>query len=135
TEHKNMTNLITGMSPVIHEYFLSKVLLCEFRDQLSVEYYTKEIGFDAKPNGKLAVICIEINYYNPSSDSLSKTDKSFLTLDLKAKIEQQLSGNVWLCQTRQDILACIIHLDSNNPYESEEKAHLIKDVISSQRED
>ncbi len=134
TEHKDMANRISGMSPVMHEYFLSKLLLGEFRDQLSVVYYAKEIGFDANPDGHLAVLCIEIEFYDRGAKALTETDKSFFITDLKHTIEKSIGGTVWLCQTRGDLLAAVVHLASESPAEPMRLAKTIRDALSEQKE-
>lgn len=113
-EHKDMSNLLTGVSPVIHEHFLEKVLFGELQDPLAIKYYAQEIGLDARLQGHLAVLCIEIQYYEPDSRSLTETNKSFMIIDLKDEIARQLDGKVWFCQTRPDLIACIVHLQDES---------------------
>jgi two-component system response regulator YesN len=122
TEHRDMSALISGMSPVVHEYFLEKVLLGEFRDELSVAYYAKEIGFDANLEGQLAVMCIDIRYARDIA--ITETDKSFWITDLKRKIEKQLKESVWFTSIRNDLLACVLHLNTQG--QSGENSGLIK---------
>lgn len=131
-EHKDMAELIDGMSPVMHEYFLGKVLLGEFRDELSVGYYAKEIGFDASAAGRLAVLCVEIQYVTVPGASLTETEKTFLLTGLKQAIERRLSGRVWLCQLRKDFLACVVHLDDEEEAGSLKRAGAVADVLRGQ---
>jgi two-component system response regulator YesN len=132
TEHKDMSMLIAGMSPVMHEYFLGKVLLGEFRDELSVEFYAKEIGFNANPDCHLSVIGIEVQYIRKSDNPVTETDKSFLMIDLKHKIERLLGETVWLCQMRKDLLACVVHLKELDTEDAAGKAEIISKVLVEQ---
>ncbi|MBD2847445.1 AraC family transcriptional regulator [Paenibacillus sp. IB182496] len=134
TEHREMAELIEGISPVMHEYFLSKVLLGEFRDGLSVEYYAREVGFDTAFADTLAVLCIELRYRGDPERPLTETDKTFLMTELKHRIERRLEGQVWLCEIRKELLACVIAL----PQEMETVAvdvrvGAVMDILSQQR--
>ncbi len=125
-------NLVTGMSPIMHEHFLNKVLYGEYLDQLSVEYYSKEIGLDISQTGNIAAICIEINYYDKLTEMLSETDKSFLMTNLKIKIEKKFKDPLWICQIRSDLLTCIVYLADNTDDERMAFADSIKEVLTSQ---
>ncbi|MEK3884716.1 AraC family transcriptional regulator [Paenibacillus sp. PL2-23] len=106
SEHRDMSVQIDGMSPIMHEIFLGKILLGEFRDELSIAYYAKEIGFRAHKQCELAALCIELVY----APDITETAKSYMMIDLKSRLERLLKEAVWLCSLHKNLLVCIPQL-------------------------
>lgn len=129
SEHKDMSEQITGMTPVVHEYFLTKVLLGEYRDELSVVFLAKEIGFDAPLTGAFAALGVEVSLEGEDSQALTETAKSFMMTDLMHKIERQLETPVWFCRVRMNFLVCIVHLNQDKD-DSRHPARTIQSVLS-----
>ncbi|WP_028550831.1 helix-turn-helix domain-containing protein [Paenibacillus sp. UNC451MF] len=109
TEHKELSQLVKGMLPMVQEDFITRILQGEYRDNLSIEYYAKEIAFDCKPEGARTVFVIEYHYYDNVLEHWSETSKSFMLVELKEKIRNGLPADVWLSHARADVLACIVH--------------------------
>lgn len=129
TEHQDMSTQITGMSPILHEIFLGKILLGEFRDELSIELYAKEVGFPTLPSCEFAAVSIEIVY----AAEATETGKSYLMIDLKTKLERLLKEEVWLCQIRKDLLVCVLLLNGAGAItQSLAKANEIAELLSLQ---
>lgn len=51
-----------GILPVVQEDFISRILLGEYRDDLSIAYYSKEIAFACELEGARAVLVVEYQY-------------------------------------------------------------------------
>jgi two-component system response regulator YesN len=136
SEHRDMAVMINGMSPVMHEHFLGKILLGEFRDELSIEYYAREIGFEARPHCDFAVLCIEVNFILSEELHATETGKSYLMIELKNRLERLLDGDVWLCQLRKDLLVCVLHLRGEDPENDETlaKAGAVADLLEKQEQ-
>ncbi|WP_159882394.1 helix-turn-helix domain-containing protein [Paenibacillus puerhi] len=129
-ENKELTALISGMAPIVQEDFIAKMLLGEYRDSLSIEYYAKEIDFDCHPKMAKTVLCIEIQYYSAVYEQLSETTKSFTVAELKERITKAAPGVVWLCQPRSDQLACIVNHDAVLHFGPSEAAGIVELVLA-----
>ena len=99
--------MVNGMLPIVKEQFISKILLGEYRDALSIAYYAKEIEFTYSSDTTRTVICIALHYNPYAYDPLSEAAKSFLHVELKDP--QAAPCLVWLCQTKPDMIACVVH--------------------------
>lgn len=106
-EHKELSQRVRGIQPIVQEDFVVRMLLGEFRDELSIGYYAKEIAFPFEPRRLRAVLVIEYHWF--AHVQLSETSKTFLLAEMKDHILKTLSGDVWFGQTRSDALACIVH--------------------------
>ncbi|MBD2844088.1 AraC family transcriptional regulator [Paenibacillus sp. IB182496] len=111
-EHSHMNRTISGMAPVMHESFVSRLLLGEFRDPLSVRYYAAEIGLDLEQDrgGRLAALCIRLDDYERGRERLSETAKTFRLTALKETIRRELPGALWQCRVSSGLLVCIVRL-------------------------
>jgi two-component system response regulator YesN len=112
SENNELTHMVSSMTPIVQENFITKMLLGEYGDNLSIELYAKEIDFNYDSKAARTVICIEIQYYPWVLEQISETSKSFMRMELKELILKSVSGTVWLCQTRPDLLACVVHHDA-----------------------
>lgn len=108
TENKELFQMVNGMLPVMQEQFLTKILLGQYRDALSIEFYAKEIEFAYSHKAARTVLCISFHYDRSFYDSASESTKTFLLTELKDKIHRLAPGMVWICQTRPDLMACIV---------------------------
>jgi two-component system response regulator YesN len=124
SKNKELSQMVSGMFPIVQEHFIAKILSGEYRDSLSIEYYAKEIDFPYPPKTTATVLCIEIQYYSPNQ--LSETTKSFMLAELKEKIRKLSPSSIWVCQTRTDQLACVLHYEENVRYDPKETANIIK---------
>ncbi len=129
SEHKEMSQWVKGALPIVQEDFITQILLGEYRDNLSIDYYSKEIAFPCEIKAARTVLVIEYHYYAHVLEQLSETSKSFLLVELKEKIGKQISDQMWLSQTRADVLACVWHHDLDNSSDAAEIARQIKQVL------
>lgn len=129
SEHKEMSQWVKGALPIVQEDFITQILLGEYRDNLSIDYYSKEIAFPCEIKAARTVLVIEYHYYAHVLEQLSETSKSFLLVELKEKIGKQVSNQMWLSQTRADVLACVWHHDLDNSTDAAEIARQIKRVL------
>ncbi|MDR9855099.1 helix-turn-helix domain-containing protein [Paenibacillus sp. VCA1] len=129
SRNKELAQTVDGMFPIVREQFIVKVLLGEYRDSLSIGYYAKEISFPYNPVAAATVLCIEIQYYSPFADQLSETSKSFMLAELKEKIRKLSPAMIWVCQTRSDLLACVLHHEENRLCDPGETANAIKQLL------
>jgi two-component system response regulator YesN len=126
SKNKELSQMVSGMFPIVQEHFITKILFGEYRDSLSIEYYAKEIDFPYNPKTTATVLCIEIQYYSQFADQLSETSKSFMLAELKEKIRKLPPYSIWVCQTRSDQLACVLHHDEHMRCDPRETAEVIK---------
>ncbi|WP_159882406.1 helix-turn-helix domain-containing protein [Paenibacillus puerhi] len=112
SKNKELSDRVSSMIPIVQEDFISKILLGEYSDNLSIELYAKEIDFDFDSKLTRTVICIHIQYYARVVEDISETSKSFMQLEVREHIQKSIPGMVWICQTRTDVLACILHKDT-----------------------
>jgi YesN/AraC family two-component response regulator len=129
SEHKELSQLVKGTLPMVQEDFVTRILLGEYRDNLSIEYYSKEIAFSCQSEGMRTALVIEYHYYERILAQLSETSKSFLLVELKEKIRKQVSETAWFSQTRTDLLTCVLHHDSVPDFDIMEAAENIKQVL------
>lgn len=128
SENKELSRLVGGMFPIVQEHFMTKILLGEYRDGLSIEYYAREIDFPYPSQAVRTVLCIEIQYYASVLDQLSETSRSFLMAELKENIRKRMPVVVWLCQTRADLLACVVHGEPAKPFGPKEAAQILQTI-------
>ncbi len=107
-ERKDLQQRFNEMKPVIHENFLSKVLAGEFKDELSIAYYCKEIDLSFDMSAPKQVVCVELQYFAGQRDALSETDRSFLLIDLKNRMQRMMPGKLWVTSMKPTLLACIL---------------------------
>lgn len=124
-ENKELSQRVSGMFPVLQELFVTKILLGEYRDALSIEYYAKEIEFTYNKNAMRTVLCIAFHYNSPAYEQLSETSKSFLFMELKERIVKSSPSLVWLCQTKPDVMACVVMHDPFLHIGAEEVANVV----------
>jgi two-component system response regulator YesN len=128
SENKELSQWVKGVLPVVQEDFITQILLGTYRDNLSIEFYSKEIAFSCQVKDTRTVLVIEYHYYDNILEQLSETSKSFLLVELKEKIWKQVSEAIWLSQTRADVLACVVHHDLPH-FDILEVAEQIKQVL------
>ncbi|XEC95530.1 helix-turn-helix domain-containing protein [Paenibacillus tarimensis] len=97
-ERKTMNQQLDGMKPIIHEHFLSKVLLGELKDELSIRMYGEEIGIAFPMKGTKTVWLLDIHFPGTTSGIRTETDKRFRLIELKNVISREWESRVWLCQ-------------------------------------
>jgi AraC-like DNA-binding protein len=124
-ENKELSQRVSGMFPVLQELFVTKILLGEYRDALSIEYYAKEIEFTYNKNAMRTVLCIAFHYNSPAYEQLSETSKSFLFMELKERIVKSSPSLVWLCQTKPGVMACVVLHDPFLHFGAEEAANIV----------
>lgn len=129
SKNKELSRMVSGMFPIVQEHFMTKILFGEYRDSLSIEYYAKEIDFPYNPETTATVLCIEIQYYSAFVQQLSETSKSFMLEELKEKIRKLSPGSIWVCQTRSEQLACVLHHDDSAHADPEQTAEAIRQLL------
>ncbi|ACX63551.1 helix-turn-helix domain-containing protein [Paenibacillus sp. Y412MC10] len=129
TENKELYQMVNGMLPIVQEQFFTKILLGQYRDALSIEYYAKEIEFAYSHKAARTVLCISFHYDRSFYDSTSESAKIFLLTELKDKIHRLAPGMVWICQTRPDLMACVIQHDHITEGYPERTAEQIRHVF------
>lgn len=129
TENKELYQMVNGMLPIVQEQFFTKILLGQYRDALSIEYYAKEIEFAYSHKAARTVLCISFHYDRSFYDATSESAKIFLLTELKDKIHRLAPGMVWICQTRPDLMACVVQHDHITEGYSERIAEQIRHVF------
>lgn len=125
SENKELSQLVNGMFPVVHEHFAVKMLLGEYRDALSIEYYAKEIEFIYDPSAVRTVLCIAFHYNSHVFEQLSETSVSFMMVELKERILSLSPSPVWLCHTKPGMMACVVQHDAFLKFGPEEAAEIV----------
>ncbi|WNQ10153.1 helix-turn-helix domain-containing protein [Paenibacillus aurantius] len=129
SRNKELSQRVGGMYPIVEEHFISKILLGEYRDSLSIDYYAKEIDFRYRPITSATVLVIEFQFYSHPAEPLSETTKSFMLTELKEKIHKLSSGAIWVCLTHAERLACVLLHGSETPPDARETAETIKQLL------
>ncbi|CAG7615252.1 helix-turn-helix domain-containing protein [Paenibacillus allorhizosphaerae] len=129
SRNKELSQMVSGMYPIVHEYFMVKTLFGEYRDGLSIAYYAKEIDFPYDSKAAATVICIEIQYYSQVAAPLSETTKSFIVAELKEKIRRLAPDSIRVCQTRSDRLAAVLFHDPGMQPDPMQMAKAIKQLL------
>jgi len=128
TENRELSHMVHGMLPIVQEQFVTKLLLGQYRDALSIEYYAKEIEFTYNPVAARTVLTIALHDNLDVPEHPTETGKTFLLAEMKDKIRKLAPGRIWLCQTKPNLLACIVQHDkamSDSPEHIAEMAKLI----------
>ncbi|NMO94228.1 helix-turn-helix transcriptional regulator [Paenibacillus lemnae] len=125
TENQQLSQRVNGMTPIVHEHFLTKVLQGQFRDPLSIETYAQEIGFSYNRKPARTVLCVAF-HVEPMFTVLSESSKSFLMTELKERMCALVPLELWLCQSKPDMLAVIMHHDPFLQMSPEECADILK---------
>ncbi|MVP02043.1 helix-turn-helix domain-containing protein [Paenibacillus lutrae] len=125
SENEQLSQLVNGMMPIVHEHFITKILKGQYRDALSIATYAQEIEFTYSPKTARTVLCISF-HHEKEFELLSESSKSFLMAELKERIHQLVPSTLWLCQTKPDQLACIVHQDPFLHMSPDEDANIIK---------
>jgi AraC-like DNA-binding protein len=128
-ENKELSQRVSGMFPVVQELFVTKILLGEYRDALSIEYYAKEIKFIYNKNAERTVLCIAFHYNSLAYEQLSETTKSFMLVELKERLLKSSPSLVWLSQTKPDVMACVVQHDPFLRFGAEEAASIVSVVL------
>jgi len=128
-ENKELSQRVSEMSPVMQELFVTKIVSGEYRDALSIEYYAKEIGFTYSKNAVRTVLCIELHYNSSAYERLSETTKSFMFVELKERILKSSPSPVWLCQTKPEVVTCVVLHDPFLHFGAEEAASIVSVVL------
>ncbi|MDR6555092.1 helix-turn-helix domain-containing protein [Paenibacillus qinlingensis] len=126
--NEELSQRVSGMSHVLHEHFITKMLLGEYRDACSIENYAKEIAFAYNKNDVRTVLCIAF-HYNVTYEQLSEPTKSFLFVELKERICKLSPSPVWLCQTKPEVMACVVLHDSFLHVGAEDAANIISVIL------
>ncbi|WP_020616186.1 helix-turn-helix domain-containing protein [Paenibacillus daejeonensis] len=129
TENKELTQLVGMMLPVVQENFVSKLLLGEFRDSLSIEMYAKEIQLPFERNMTFVVFCIDLSYYARHASPISESTKSFMVAELKENIRKELEEIVWFCSPQSDMIACVLIGHSFNDDEVQRTARNMRQAL------
>lgn len=125
TEHQKLSQLIQGMKPIVHEHFIAKIVTGQYRDELSIEMYAKEIGFAYSKKASRTVFCIGF-HFSAEYETMTESSRSFLMAELKERIQQLLPDPVWICQTEPDQMAVIVQKDPLFSLSSMEDADILK---------
>ncbi|NGP62127.1 helix-turn-helix transcriptional regulator [Paenibacillus thiaminolyticus] len=126
SENKELSQRVSGMLPIVQEYFVTKIVQGEYRDALSIETYATEIDFPYAKKAARTVLVIALHFDPEVYGPLSETSKSFLMAELKERMMQLVPSTTWICQMKPDLLACVIHRDPLLNLSPEEDANIIK---------
>ncbi|GAB6929114.1 hypothetical protein JCM10914A_30970 [Paenibacillus sp. JCM 10914] len=130
TKNQELSQQVSGMLPIVQEQFVAKILVGQYRDALSIEYYAREVEFAYSDTGVRTVLCISFHYDPAVYDITSESTKTFLIAELKDKIQKLAPGMIWLCQVKPDILACIIQHDMQQEQLPEQMAEDIRLILN-----
>jgi len=128
SHHNQLSQLIHGMMPIVHEHFLARILLGNYRDELSIEIYAKEIGFVYHKKAARTVFCVNL-HCSAAYEAMTESSRSFLIAELKERIQRLVPETVWICQTKPDLMAVVIHKDSLFHMSAMDDANLLKLVL------
>lgn len=129
-KNKELYQLVSGMQPFMQEQFVTQLLLGQYRDELSIDYYAREIGFAYNKHTPRTVIAIALHFNAVPYASISETSKMFWLAELKDKIADAGTGQLWFCLTKPDVLACVLHHRSDTLAASNEQEHSFSDYDS-----
>jgi len=129
TENKQLSQMVSGMMPIVQEHFVTKILLGEYRDALSIEIYAKEIDFPYNKKAMRTALAVALHYEPSVDERMSETSKSFLMAELKERIRKASPSAVWLCQTKPGIVACVVHHDPFLRFGPNDAAELIAIIL------
>lgn len=130
-ENKELSQRMSGMFPFLQELFVTKILQGEYQDELSIAYYAKEIEFTYDKHAMRTVLCIAFHYNSEVYERLSETTKSFMFVEIKELIRKSTPSMVWLCQTKPDVLACVVTHDTFLHLGADEAADIVRLVLES----
>ncbi|MFK7696753.1 helix-turn-helix domain-containing protein [Paenibacillus sp. HJGM_3] len=130
-ENKELSQRVSGMFPVVQEQFIAKIIHGEFRDELSIEYYAREIHFAYQKHAQRTVLCVAFHYNAAEYEQLSETTKSFMLVELRERLFKSTPSVIWLCQTKPDVLACVVQHDPFLHFGAEEAANIVSVVLES----
>lgn len=133
-ENKELSQRMSGMVPFMQELFITKMLLGEYQDELSIEFYAREIHFAYDKHAVRTVLTIAFHYNSEVYARLSETTKSFMFVEIKELIRKTTPTNVWLCQTKPDVMACVVAHDPFLHLGAEEAADIVRLVLESYSE-
>jgi len=125
SHHDRLSQLISGMLPIVHEHFLAKILLGNYRDDLSIESYAKEIGFVYQKKAARTVFCLQL-HFSDDYEAMTESSRSYLITELKERIQRLIPEKVWICQTKPDLMAVVIHKDSLFYLSAADDANMLK---------
>ncbi|MEK8129149.1 helix-turn-helix domain-containing protein [Paenibacillus filicis] len=126
TENRKLSQRVDGMLPILQEYFIAKILLGEYKDALAIKFYAEEIDFDYARKASRTAYCIALHYDAFTDEPLSETSKTFLVAELKERIQGLIPSPVWLCQTKPELLVCVVEDDPLLHVTPVEHAEMIK---------
>ncbi|CAG7599918.1 HTH-type transcriptional activator RhaS [Paenibacillus solanacearum] len=129
SRNKELSQMMSGMYPIVHEHFMVKTLTGEYRDSLSIAYYAKEIDFTYDAKAVVTAICIEIQYYSQRVGPLSETSKSFIAAELKENIRRLAPDVIRVCRTQPDQLAVMLFHPQGVPTDPMQIAEAIKRLM------
>ncbi|NOV02149.1 helix-turn-helix domain-containing protein [Paenibacillus planticolens] len=130
-ENKELSQRMSGMVPLMQELFVTKILQGEYKDELSIAYYAKEIDFSYDKHAMRTVLCIAFHYNSEVYEKLSETTKSFMFVEIKELIRKSTPSMVWFCQTKPDMMACVVTHDAFLHLGADEAADVAKLVLES----
>ncbi|MDR6879791.1 helix-turn-helix domain-containing protein [Bacillus sp. 3255] len=130
-ENKELSQRMSGMVPYMHELFVTKMLLGEYQDELSIAFYAKEIRFTYDKHAVRTVLTIAFHYNSQMYAKLSETTKSFMFVEIKELIRKSTPSPIWLCQTKPDVMACVVAHDPFLHLGAEEAADIVRLVLES----
>lgn len=101
---------LRAVEPIIHEHFIVKVVTGEWRNPYLIEQYAKEIGFDLYENEPKCVLIIELLYDVKAHRTMSVSEKTLHSTELRGKIAAALPDRVWFTQPTDSQLVCVVRL-------------------------
>ncbi|TNJ67612.1 helix-turn-helix transcriptional regulator [Paenibacillus hemerocallicola] len=127
SENDQLSRLVSGMVPMVQEHVITKLLLGEYRDAAALDACAREVDFVYDPTAVRTVLCIEFQYYSRVTEGQTETSKSFLLAELKESILKSFPGTtLWLCHTKPDILACVVHHEPASSLDPKAAAETVK---------
>ncbi|MEF3311621.1 helix-turn-helix domain-containing protein [Paenibacillus sp. GYB004] len=124
TENDQLSRLVTGMVPMVQEHLLTRLLLGEYRDGPLAASGTEM---------QRTVLCIELQAYSRKPEHGTEEEPeppgaSWIGA-IAERIRKSYPGPVWLCQTKPDILACVVHHEAAERGSPDEAAQRLKVIV------
>jgi two-component system response regulator YesN len=129
SENKELFHRVNGMLPIIQEQFVAKIVQGQYQDALSIEYYAKEIAFSYSSNVARTVVSIALHYNTSEYQLLSESKRIFILTELKESLYKLDPKVAWLCQTKPDMLVCVLQQDKLMNQNMEQLAERMKELL------
>ncbi|GIP37810.1 hypothetical protein J31TS4_10900 [Paenibacillus sp. J31TS4] len=120
-ENQDLSRKVDGMTPLVQEHLLSRMLLGNTGGSSRDNGREVEDSWMSGGDGKIAytVLCVEIQERFPGNDEMIVPE---ITAMLRKMAAERTEGELWLCQLKPRLLACVVPQASDSGYGPEAAA-------------